>query len=370
MRFFSVVSACAAAAGVVLISGCASTQHRPAEAILADIEEVQTPRFNWDRQDDEQYVAQHRAEYEQAFDRRSDLIWELYETHPDHESVTELLPHRWWIPDDDPQRVERVRGELQAIIEEHPAGTEIGRKARHALTWIPMRDAIYGDGNVDTAMDAFEWYMSEVGYGEHDEESARLLMQMQWAFDNGSPQQIVLFERIREEFPGTAAAETAKGKMRQIAAIGKPFPMEFTCAVTGERVDMTSLSGKVVLVDFWATWCGPCIAKMPELQKLHKQYGAKGFEVVGISLDRPMEDGGLDELREFVAENEIPWPQWYLGKGWQSEFAQSWGINAIPSLFVIDAQGKLRSTNPGDDLEELIATLLDESGARAAVGTE
>ena len=106
---------------------------------------------------------------------------------------------------------------------------------------------------------------------------------------------------------------------------------------------MKSLKGKVVVIDFWATWCGPCVAEMPKMKELYAKYHDQGVEFIGVSLDQPKEEGGLDSLKKFVKENEIAWPQYYQGNFWESEFSKSWGVNAIPCVFIVDADGKLYS---------------------------
>ena len=116
-----------------------------------------------------------------------------------------------------------------------------------------------------------------------------------------------------------------------------------------------------VIVDFWATWCGPCVAKMPEVKKILEKYKGEGLEVVGISLDQPEKDGGLTKLKEFVAKNGYPWPQFYQGNGWDSEFSTSWGIMSIPNVFIIDRKGNLREVGVGS-LEESVTKLLAEKG--------
>ena len=131
------------------------------------------------------------------------------------------------------------------------------------------------------------------------------------------------------------------GERRLREAVGKPFEISFVEAIKGSQISSQTLKGKVVVIDFWATWCGPCIAEMPKMKELYAKYKDQGVEFVGISLDAPKAEGGYDELKNFVEKNKIEWPQFYQGNGWESEFSASWGINSIPRVFLVDADGKL-----------------------------
>ena len=118
-------------------------------------------------------------------------------------------------------------------------------------------------------------------------------------------------------------------------------------------------------LDFWATWCGPCIAEMPRLKKLYAEFKDKGVELISVSLDKPKEDGGLDALKAHVAKNEMTWPQYYQGNSWNSEFSRSWGIHSIPKVFLIDQDGRLASTNARGKLKAMIPELLEKSRLQA-----
>ena len=115
--------------------------------------------------------------------------------------------------------------------------------------------------------------------------------------------------------------------------------------------------GKVILVDFWATWCVPCRAALPKVKKAYAEYHAKGLEIVGVSCDR---EGR--KLQAFLSENpDMPWPQLFDDKapGWHALAAQL-GIEMIPTMFLIDKKGILRSVTAGENFEEAIPKMLEE----------
>ena len=95
-----------------------------------------------------------------------------------------------------------------------------------------------------------------------------------------------------------------------------------------------------MLVDFWATWCGPCVAELPNVLAAYTEYHDKGFEVIGISLDQ---DKGA--LEGFVKKREMAWPQMFDGKGWESDLVKKYGIRGIPATFLIGKDGKVAATD-------------------------
>jgi thiol-disulfide isomerase/thioredoxin len=151
----------------------------------------------------------------------------------------------------------------------------------------------------------------------------------------------------------------AKGFIYRLDTLGKPVAMQFT-AVDGRKVDLAKMTGKVVLVDFWATRCGPCVAELPRVKAMFDKYQQQGFEVIGISCDTDKA-----RLQRYVKEKGINWPQYFHGKQ-QSEnrFTQAFGINGIPHMFLVDRKGCLRLDNvrarDKDNLEEKIVKLLAE----------
>jgi thiol-disulfide isomerase/thioredoxin len=148
--------------------------------------------------------------------------------------------------------------------------------------------------------------------------------------------------------------EEAAGELKKLDAVGKPVDLQFT-AVDGREVDVAKLKGKVVLIDFWATWCGPCVGEIPHVKETYDKLHSQGFEIVGISLDKDK-----DSLARFVAEHKMEWPQFFDGLYWQNKFARQFGIESIPAMWLVDKKGVLRDLNARADLSGKVSKLLAE----------
>ncbi|MDD4857123.1 MAG: redoxin domain-containing protein [Candidatus Krumholzibacteria bacterium] len=114
--------------------------------------------------------------------------------------------------------------------------------------------------------------------------------------------------------------------------------------------------GKIVLLDFWATWCGPCRGEMPNVINVYNEFHGKGFEIIGVSLDN---DKG--KFESFVRDNGMKWPQLYDGKYWLSDYAKLYAVGQIPATFLIDRKGIIRFKNVrGERLRDAVLQLVNE----------
>jgi len=149
-----------------------------------------------------------------------------------------------------------------------------------------------------------------------------------------------------------AISEKLEAVVRRLTLIGSEMKVEGT-TLAGQPLDWPKFRGKVVLVDFWATWCGPCVGEVPNMLETYETYRDRGFEIVGISLDRDRE-----RLEKFIEEKEIPWTIVHNDDG-SAPTANYYGVMAIPTMVLVGADGKVVSTKArGEELRSALEKLL------------
>lgn len=190
-----------------------------------------------------------------------------------------------------------------------------------------------------------------------------------YRLENRKEDAAAFIDRVRADFKNHEMADTINEALDEFAGMfSQPGPGEildiaFT-AIDGREINLADMKGKVVLVDFWATWCVPCLKAMPGLKAVYDEFSERGFEIVGISLDSDRE-----KLESYIEKEALAWPHYFDGKGWENDIAARYGIESIPSTFLIGPDGTIAATDLNEtDLREQVAALLATTEKAPAAG--
>jgi thiol-disulfide isomerase/thioredoxin len=243
--------------------------------------------------------------------------------------------------------------ELQALITKINAKLEQGKKTETDLA---------------PELKEFEALLAK-HKGEQTDEVARILLMEATLYlqvldqtDKG----IELVKQLKRDYPKTKTAENADRilemvkkeqeakKTRESLAEGQPFPNFEVTDTAGKPLSVANYKGKVLLIDFWATWCGPCRAELPNVLKTYEAYHTKGFEIIGISLDKDR-----PKLASFTQEKKMTWPQYFDGLGWENKLAVKYGVQSIPATYLLDGKGIIIGKDlSGEALDAAVAKAL------------
>ncbi len=250
--------------------------------------------------------------------------------------------------------------DLQALVGKINAKLSVGQRAETNLTEeIAAFDALvdkYKTANPDAAAQIL---------------FARIKLYVEVL---GNPQRgLEQLRQLKKELPDTGLGKEADqiiaDVQRQLDAIrmqhnlvpGALFPEFEGKDLDGKPVSVAQYKGKVLLIDFWATWCVPCQMQLPYVRKAYDQYHERGFDIIGISLDQDEQ-----RLQGFLQDKKMSWRQIFEGHGWDNNLVRKYAVQAIPATFLLDPQGKILARDlKGDTLIEAVAKALPETRAEA-----
>ena len=338
-------------AAIILVP-TAGTLARPPGEVLAELDALVGPTLDESRRADKAYFQTYLDKSAKHLRRRATLIRELFESDPGHARLAKLLPSRWraveWTAAF--ERAPQILKEIDAAAKRFD-DPDFKREVLYWRAAWTFYDNANGAGDFETVKTAIDSFLKRHG---KDRRGANLLWKRAGLATRGSSDHIGTLKRLVEMFPDHRMATDARGVVRRVAALNRPFAMEFTDVLTGRRISTKDSKGKVIVLDFWATWCGPCKAEHPALMELDRKYRERGLLIIGISLDAAG-DAGAKAIRKYAKKKKLDWPQFHDA---DRSFSQSYGIVGIPRYFVIDRSGRLVSTEARGKLETLLPELL------------
>ena len=155
-----------------------------------------------------------------------------------------------------------------------------------------------------------------------------------------------------------------QNESRSGVTVGKKAPSFEAKTIDGKTIKFPDdFKGKVVMLDFWATWCGPCVHEMPNVVSAYQKYHPSGFEIVSVSLDRPKQ---LENVTQFTKSHSMTWPQIYDGGYWKTPIAVQYGVQAIPCPVIVDGDtGNVLAEGDGAVGSRLVQVIKPALAAKA-----
>jgi thiol-disulfide isomerase/thioredoxin len=244
-----------------------------------------------------------------------------------------------------------IQGELQALVKQVQVKIQAGKTTEADLApEIKSLDTLLaGEKGAKTDEAALIDFMKAQLYLEvikDDEKGAQIIKQIKADYPDTK------YGKSADKILDGIAKSAGARKIQKDLATGAVFPDFSESDLDGKPISIASRKGKVVLVDFWATWCGPCRAELPNVIETYKKHHSEGFEIIGVSLD-----SDRDKLDSFLKQEDgMTWPQYYDGEGWNNKLAVKYGVQSIPFAVLVGPDGKIIGKElRGEELEDAVA---------------
>lgn len=294
----------------------------------------------------------YQAKYEQAWQERTPLVMKAFKDYPDDPRTAKVMDDFW----QSLMRKEMTREQCDAVIAQINGARENSTNPQlrqNAAFWSSFYSCYRDREDVAKVMEFAEGFSTEY---PKDPRGATMFSFASMSGKATKEQMERAFSVLVGRYGGTEDGQFAKAMLPLIENVGQKFDFAFKDPITGKQHSDESLRGKVLVIDWWATWCVPCIQSLPRMKEIYAEFKDKGVEFVGVSLDKAEAEGGLAALKEFVQKNELAWPQYYLNG--DATFQQKYRVTSIPTVFVVDKDGTIVSIDGyrtlGRTLENLV----------------
>ncbi len=290
----------------------------------------------------------YQAKYEQAWQERTPLVFKVLKDYPDDARTAKLMDLYWQSLMRTDMKKEECDKVVAEISEARKTTTNTNLR-QHAAFWATFYSCYSTRDEIDKVLDFAEGFSKEY---PSDPRGATMFSFASMSGKATKEQMQQSFEVLVARYGTTEDGQFARAMLPLMEHVGKEFDFDFNDAVTGVRYTDEKMRGKVLVIDWWATWCVPCVQSLPKMKAIYAKYKDKGVEFIGVSLDEAKDKGGLDKLLEFVKKNDMPWPQYYLNA--VPTFQQRYGVAQIPTVFVVDRDGKIVSIDGYRTLERTL----------------
>ena len=241
-----------------------------------------------------------------------------------------------------------LSSETDAFLKDHPQPKASETEIRETLLYCYLDN----DDLIHTAQQAGD-LATKIGqfladYPQAENRVKLQIVQSSLLLKADQSKGIAFLEQLSKD-SNPELAEAAKAALSKARLIGAKLDLSFVDS-QGQPVDLNQLSGKVVLIDFWASWCPDCVREMPQVQQVYRTFESKGLTILGISLDKDRR-----AMDNFIAKHLIPWPQYFDGKGWKNDLVTKYSVHEIPEMWIINKKGIVETTSA--DVTQLASTV-------------
>lgn len=329
------------------------------EDLIARINQLKWPTYDSSKESDQIYQKEYYISVETYKRKLSALVLEFADAYPNHQQLPNLLLRRWR-QCDAVFMTRDVMRPMDFILDAKRIRKLVGGDAILACDYmIALKSAEHGGQLPGEPVIIGRDYLKT---NPPEAYAKSYLNAIVWSTKVQTADAIWHGEEFVRRFGGpdqdseeSSDIEDIQARLHRLKLVGKPLRIQFTDGFTGKPFDSHDFLGRVVLVDFTAMSCGPCVENKPRLKKLVDQYAPQGLVACSIAGDTQAEVAGHKALRE---QHGITWPAAIEGAHWSGPLFEKFKIRVLPTMFLIDRKGNLRvidSWNPEIEIQKLLA---------------